>query len=200
MQSSSSSSSSSNRVIRHLLATVCHTSLVESSFQLLFVLGRFCLGKDSSVSNTRDVVSFSQHSDLILVLDHTRHLDGVLENVKVRAAETDEGYMVRDLLRDGKGGGLWVFGAEVGEGGVEFGGQLDLVDVVLCESFVDANGETGPDNVVGVDGRNEEDGFGGLDVVDEVAIGEVAACEVVKVSTTRLAWALPGYLPLRTAS
>lgn len=188
MQSSSSPSSSSNRVIRHLLAAVSHASLVESSFQLLLVLGSLCLGKHSSVSNARDIVGLSQHGDLVLVLDHARHLDGVLEDVKVLVAELDKGYMVRDLLRDGKGGGLWVFGAEVGEGSVEFRGQLDLVDFVLREGFVDANGETGPDNVVGVDGRNEEDRFGGLDVVDVVAIGEVAAGEVVKVSSLTVWW------------
>jgi hypothetical protein len=68
------------------------------------------------------------------------------------------------------------------EGSVEFGGELDFVDVVLREGLVDADGETGPDDIVGVDGRNKEYGFRGLDVVDEIAVGEVAAGEVVEVS------------------
>lgn len=68
------------------------------------------------------------------------------------------------------------------EGSVEFGGELDFVDVVLRKGLVDADGETGPDDIVGVDGRNKECGFRGLDVVDESAVGEVAAGEVVEVS------------------
>lgn len=90
--------------------------------------------------------------------------------------------MVGDLVRDGKGGGLGVLGSEVCESSVELSGELDFVDVVLREGLVDADGKTGPDDIVGVDGRNEECGFRGLYVVDESAVGEVAPGEVVEVS------------------
>lgn len=70
----------------------------------------------------------------------------------------------------------------MGEGSVEFGGELYFVDVVLREGLVDADGETGPDDIVGVDGRDKECGFRGLDIVDEGAVGEVAPGEVVEVS------------------
>jgi hypothetical protein len=68
------------------------------------------------------------------------------------------------------------------EGSVEFGGELYFVDVVLREGLVDADGETGPDDIVGVDGRDEECGFRGLDIVYESAVGEIAPSEVVEVS------------------
>jgi len=132
------------------------TALHERRLKLLLVLSSLGLCKDSTVSNARDVVCLSQHSNLVLILNHTGHLDSVLQNLKVLVIKADEGDMVGDLVRDGKGGGLGVFGTEVGEGCVEFGGELYFVDVVLREGLIDADGETGPDYVVGIDGRDEK--------------------------------------------
>lgn len=66
---------------------------------------------------------------------------------------------------------------------VDLGGVLHLVDVVQLESLVDGGWETGPDDIVRVDRGDEEGRLGGLDVVGEVAVGQVAAGEVVEVAT-----------------
>ena len=132
-------------------------SLHKRSLKLLLILGSLGLCKNSTVANARDVVCLSQHSNLVLILDDTGNLDSVLEDLKVLVVEADEGDVVGDLVRDSKCGRLGVFGAEVGEGCVEFGGELYFIHVVLCQGLVDADGETGPDYVVGVDGGDEED-------------------------------------------
>lgn len=69
------------------------------------------------------------------------------------------------------------------QGRVDLGGVLDLVDVVQLEGLVDGGWEAGPDDIVRVDRGDEESRLGGLDVVGEVAVGLVAACEVVEVAT-----------------
>ena len=157
VQRSSSSSSRRNRIIRHLLTPMRKASLHERSLKLLLILSSLGLGKDSTVANARDVVCLSQHSNLVLILDDTGYFDSVLEDLKVLVIEADEGDVVGDLVRDGKGGGLGVFGTEVGEGCVEFGGELNFIHIVLREGLVDADGETRPDYIVGVDGGDEED-------------------------------------------
>lgn len=65
---------------------------------------------------------------------------------------------------------------------VDLGGVLDLVNVVQLESLVDGGWEAGPDDIVRVDRGDEESRLGGLDVVGEVAVGQVAASEVVEVA------------------
>lgn len=52
------------------------------------------------------------------------------------------------------------------------------VDVVLFEGFRGREREAGPDDAVGVEGRDEEGEAGGGDVVGQVAVGEEAAGEV----------------------
>ena len=71
----------------------------------------------------------------------------------------------------------------MGEGGVYVRGELDLVDVVLLESFGGAQREAGPDDVFGIDGRDEEGGFVGGNVVNEVAVLELAAGQVIEEAT-----------------
>lgn len=65
---------------------------------------------------------------------------------------------------------------------VDLGGVLDLVDVVQLEGLVDGGWKAGPDDIVRIDRGDEEGRFGRLDVVGEVAVGQVAAGEVVEVA------------------
>lgn len=90
--------------------------------------------------------------------------------------------MVRYLVFDGKDGRVGVRGGEVGEDRVDFVGVLDLVNVVLGEGVVDADGQAGPDDVVWVNGWDEERDLGGLDVVGQIAVGKVATRQVKEVS------------------
>lgn len=48
-------------------------SLHKRSLKLLLVLSSLGLCKDSTVSNARDVVCLSQHSNLVLILDDPAH-------------------------------------------------------------------------------------------------------------------------------
>lgn len=66
---------------------------------------------------------------------------------------------------------------------VDLGGELDLVDVVQLEGVVDGCWQAGPDDIVRVDRGDEERRLGGLDVVGEVAVGQIAAREVVEEAT-----------------
>ncbi|KAI6772902.1 hypothetical protein HG530_003860 [Fusarium avenaceum] len=103
VQGRSSPSRGSNGVVGHLLDSVGNTSLKESSLELLLVLGSLCPGENSAMSNAGDIVGLSKHGNLELVLDHSGDLDGILQDVEVLVVKFDEGDMVRDLFRDGKG-------------------------------------------------------------------------------------------------
>lgn len=182
MQSRGSPSTGCNGVVGHLLGSISHASLQEGSLKLSLVDGRLGLLQNSSVRNVRHVVGLTDHGNLELVLDHAGDLDGLLQSIKVLVLKLEECDVVRDLFRDRIGRRLGVGLPKVRQGGVQLRGELDLVDVVLLESLIDAEGETGPDDAFGVDGGDKEDRLGGLDVVDVVAVGEVAAGKVVEES------------------
>jgi hypothetical protein len=61
------------------------------------------------------------------------------------------------LLADGEGDGLAGVGAgDLGQGAVHVCGVLDVVYVVEVGGFFEGEGETGPDDGVGVNGGDEE--------------------------------------------
>ena len=157
VQSRGSPSTSCNRMVGHLLSSISHTSLQESSLKLSLVDGRLGLFQNSPVANVRHVVGLADHGNLELVLDNTGDLNGLLQSIKVLLLELEECDVVRDLVRD--------------RVSCQLRGKLDLVDIVLLEGLVDAEGKTGPDDAIGIDGRNKEDRLGGLDIVDVVAVG-----------------------------
>lgn len=195
MQRRRRSAAGHNGVVRHLLCAVGHAPLQKHGLELPLV-GRL-LGPldDGLVRRAGHGVGLADHGHLELVLDDARSLDGGLEQLKVLVLEADKGDVVGDLARDGvdcRGG---VCACEVGERGVDVGGELHLVDVVELEGVVDGGGQAGPDDIVGVDWGDEERGFGGGDVVGEEAVGEVAAGEVVEVAalSARRPQQLAGY-------
>jgi hypothetical protein len=158
-------------MVGHLLGSMSHTSLQESSLKLSLVDSSLGLFQNSSVGNVRHVVGLADNGNLELVLDHAGDLNGLLQSIKVLLLELEECDMVRDLVRDRVGCRLGVGSPEVRESSVQLRGELDLVDIVFLEGLVDAEGKTGPDDAIGIDGRNKEDRLGGLDIVDVVAVG-----------------------------
>lgn len=90
--------------------------------------------------------------------------------------------MVRDLAANGKDSRPGVLFGQVGQCGIDLGGEFDLVHVVLSQGIVNAEGKTGPDNIIGVNGGDEQSRSTGLDVVCNGAVGNIATSEVVKVS------------------
>lgn len=159
-----------------------HTSLQESCLKLSLVDSRLGLFQNSSVGNVRYVVGLADHGNLELVLNHAGDLNGLLQSIKVLLLEFEECDVVRNLVRDRIGCGLRVGLAEVRQSSVQLRSELDVVDIVLLEGLVDAKREARPDDAIGIDGRNKEDRLGGLDVVDVVAVGEVAPGKVVEES------------------
>lgn len=157
VQSRGSPSTSCNGMVGHLLGSISHTSLQESSLKLSLVDGRLGLFQNSSVANVRHVVGLADHGNLELVLDNTGDLNGLLQSIKVLLLELEECDVVRDLVRDRVSCRLGVGPPEVRQGSVQLRGKLDLVDIVLLEGLVDAEGKTGPDDAIGIDGRNKED-------------------------------------------
>lgn len=171
-----------NGVVRHLLCAVGHAPLQKYGLELPLVGRLLGLLDDGLVRRAGHGVGLADHGHLELVLDDARDLDGGLEQLKVLVIEADEGDVIRHLVMDGvycRGG---ICARQVGERGVDVGGELHLVDVVEPEGVVDGGGQAGPDDIVGVDRGDVERGFGGGDVVGEEAVGEVAAGEVVEVA------------------
>lgn len=159
MESRSSSAASNNGVVCHVLGAVGNASLDKDSLQLPLVGGLLCLLNDSLVCQGGNVVGLSEHGHLELVLDDARHLNRVLEKGEVFVLEADKGDVIRHLTIDGVdlavGGGA----REVGECGIDLGGELHLVDVVQLEGLVNGRWQAGPDDIVGVDRGDEEDGL-----------------------------------------
>ncbi len=152
----------------------------EGCFQLALVGCGARAGEDGGVGGVADGVGFGDEGEFVGGFDNAGGFDGGLEEGKVFAVELEEGDGVGDVVRDGEDGGAGLGGAGVGEGGVDVGGVFDFVDVVGFEGFGGGDGQAGPDDAVGVDWGDEECGFGGVDVVDYVGVGERAAGEVVE--------------------
>ncbi len=124
-------------------------------------------------------------SHLVLALDGSRALDGVLEHAEVLVVELQEGDRAP---RPGSGWRRrWSWG---GRGrarrrgciaGVDLVGVAHLVDVHLARaSSAVVGGRT--DYGLGVDGRDEKGGLGGGEVVGKVAVWQGAAGEIVEVA------------------
>ncbi len=167
-------------VVRHLLGVVRVAALKEGGLELLFRLGRLGALHGGEVAEAGNIVGAADQRDLVLVLDDTGLLNGGLDSLKILGGKGVEGDVVRDLAVDGVDGGLGAGAGKLLQSGGKLGVGLDIVDVVQVEGVVDGGGQAGPDDVLGVDGGNEEGGLVGLDVVDEEAVGEVAAGEVVE--------------------
>lgn len=182
MQSRSSPARGDNGVIRHLLGAVGNTPLQKGSLELSLIVGISGLFENSFVCQAGYVVGFAKHGDLEFILDDTGNLNSLLEGGKVLVLELDKGDVVGNLAVNGIDGRFGVTVGEVSQCGVDLGGELDLVDIVQLQHVVDGDGKAGPDDIFGINGRNEEGRLGGLDVVGVVAVCEVAAGEVVEES------------------
>lgn len=180
-------------VVRHFLGVVRVAALEKGRFELLFRLGRLGALHGGDVAETGNIVGATDQGDLVLVLDNAGLLDGRLDSLKILGGKGVEGDVVRDLAIDGVEGGLGACVGELLQSGGKLSVGLDVVDVVQVEGVVNGGGQAGPDDVLGVDGGDEEGGLVGLDVVDEEAVGEVAAGEVVEEAA--LAWLLANSLP-----
>lgn len=110
-----------------------------------------------------DGVGVADEGDFVGVFDDAAFVDGGLEGGEVLGVEGEEGDVVGDLVLDGPDGG----GGEglMTEGGVDFRGGEDGVDVVEGEGVGGGEREAGPDDGVGVDGRDEEGEGVGVEVV-----------------------------------
>lgn len=184
MQCGGSSACSKDTVVGLVGGTVGDAVIQEGSIQLTLVLGLLDLLNDSMVGNGRHSVGLSGESNLEVVLDHTARLDGVLQDTKVLALELEEGDAIQDLTLNREDGLVAL--AEAHKLGIDVGGVLYMVDIVQLLGFGSADGEAGPDNAIGVDGRDEQGGLGGLEVEDVVAVGEGAAGQVVEVAALSL--------------
>jgi hypothetical protein len=170
-------------MVCHLLGTVGDAHIDKGAFELSLVGSMLGALQDSFVGEAGDAVGLADHGDLVLVFDHTCLGHGLLEDGEVFVGKLEESDVVGDLIGDGVDGTLGVLGSQVGEYWVDLCGEPHLVDVVHLQRIVDADGEARPDDIVGVDRRDEEDGLVGLNVVDDFAIGEVATGEVVEEAT-----------------
>lgn len=169
-------------MVRHFRRAMRNTPLQEGSVQLLLRLGRLGSLNDGLVSNGSNVVCLVNHGNFVLVLDDSRDLNGLLDGIKVLVPELEEGDIVRNLVGNGENGRLGVLLGQMGEGDADLVCELDFVDVVLAQGVVNAQREAGPHDLIGVDGRDEERQLIGLDVVGELAVGAVAAAQVVEVA------------------
>lgn len=88
--------------------------------------------------------------------------------------------MVTNLVFDCVNRGVF---AGMRQDGWDFGGGGNGIYVVEGEGFFHGHGETGPDDGIGIDGRDVEGGFIGIDVVREVGIWELTSGEVEEVSS-----------------
>lgn len=183
MEGGSGTATAKDGVVGHFLCVVGVAALEEGSLKLLLRLGRLCALHGGNVAEARDVVGLADEGDLVLVLDNAGLFNGGLEGCQVLCGVRVERDVVRDLVGNGIDGRLWAGAAELGEDRRDFGGWFDIVDIVEFEGVVNCGGKAGPDDVLGVDGRDEEGGLVGLDVVDEVAVCEVAASKVVEEAT-----------------
>jgi hypothetical protein len=175
VQSSSSGAGGENRVVGHLLCAVSDTPLEERGLELLLIGRRLGPLHNGLVRQAGDVVCLPDQGHLVLVLGNTGGLDTLLEDLEILVLEVGEGDVVGDLVLDGEDGRRGVRGSEARECRVHVRGVLDLVDVVLGEGVIDADGQARPDDIVRVDRGDEQCRLGGLDVVGQVAVGEVAA-------------------------
>ena len=109
-----------------------------------------------------DVVGVPDQSDFVGVLDDAQVVDGGLEEGGVDLTkELGSGEVVgRGIVGVAGARACWR-----GIGGGEVVGRVDGVDVVFCLGFGDGEGEAGPDDGVGVDGRDVEVQFGGFEGV-----------------------------------
>ena len=180
MQSSSSSTNGQDGVVSHLLGAVRDAALEERSLEFLLVLGVLSTLDNSGVSLARDLVGLANQGNLVLILDNASSLNSALERLEVLLLKGIELDVVRDLAIESEDGRLGVGSSEFGKSSVDLGGESDFVDIVELEGIVNGDGETRPDDVLGIDGRNEEDGLGGLDVVGVVAVGHVGTGQIVK--------------------
>ena len=155
----------------------------EDGLQLALVLNVLHLLHDQLVSLGADLVGLGHDGQFVFVLDHARDFDGFLEDGKVLVVEFEEGDLVRDLVGDRKyGRALGLLAADMGEGGVDIAGVLDLVDVPVLLGLFGGDRQARPDDRLGIDGWDEEGGLVGVHVVHVVAVGEGAAGHVVEVA------------------
>lgn len=156
VQSSSSLSSGQDRVVGHLGSSVRNTSFQKGGVQLLLGDGSLGALNDGLVRQTGDVVGLLDHGNLKLVLDNSGDLNGLLDGLKVLVSEFEKGDMVGYLVGNGKDARVGALLGEVGEGAVDLSGELDLVDIVAAQGVVDAERKSGPDDIIRIDGRDEE--------------------------------------------
>jgi hypothetical protein len=182
VKSSRSLAGREDRVVGHLLGAIGDAGLEECGLKLQLRLGRLGLLHDVLVAPARDLVGLAQLSNLVFVLDHTGSRNALLENGQVLLRKGRQRDVVGDLVLDTVDGAAGVGRAQAGQHRADLVGIFHLVDVVLCLGVFGRQRETGPDDIVGVDGGNEEGRFVRLDIVDVIGVGEVAAGEVVKVS------------------
>lgn len=163
-----------------VFSTTGNAFLDEGGLKLSFVRRLLDPLQNGPVRHGRYMICLANKGHLVLVLEDPRTTDGILEMVEVLVCKFEKGDVVRDLIGNRIDGGIWVARAKVSQGGINFGAQLHFVDLKHFEGVIDADGQARPDNIVGVDGRDKQGGLVGLHVVDEVAVGEVAAGEVVE--------------------
>lgn len=159
MQRRRSSAAGNNGMVCHILGAVGYASLQEDGLELPLVGRLLRLLDDGLVRQAGNAVGLADHGHLELILDDAGDLDGGLEELEILVLEADEGDVVRHLVLDGVDCRVGVCAREVGECGVDLGGELHLVDVVELEGVVDGRWQARPDDIVGVDRGDEEGGL-----------------------------------------
>lgn len=187
VQSGSCATSSEDAVVRLVLGTVRDAVLQEQCLQFSLVLGILDSLDHGMVANCRDIVGLSGKGNLVVVLDHTAALNGILENAKVLVIELEESDVVENLVLDRKDGGFGAL-AQSRKFGIDVCGVLYIVDIVQLLGLGGADGQTRPDDTIGVDRGDEEGRLVCRKIENVVAVGEGAAGQVVEVAALSLRW------------
>ena len=138
-----------------LPAAVGDAGLQEDGLELALVAGVAHGAQHGRVRERADGVGAAREGDFVAVFDDPALVDSWLEGCEVRRVEGEEGDVVGDLVWDGPDRGR-PRRRLAAEGGVDFGGGEDGVDVIELEGFGRGEREAGPDDRVRVDGRDEE--------------------------------------------
>lgn len=180
MQRCSGSTSSNDRRIRRVLGTMGDATLTESRLKFRLGLGSLYAPHDGFVAKARDVVGLADHGNLIFIFDNAAGFNGRLGRLGIASFEYRQANGVGHLVVYGEHSSIRLGSGKFGQCSIDLGGVANLVDIKLLQAVLQSGGYARPNDLLIDNWRDEEDGLVRTDVVDEVAVSHVTACEVEK--------------------